>query len=390
MAPLSGKGGGMPPTSALVPHMRRALRLAARGRGRTLPNPLVGAVLVRDGVVVGEGWHRVCGGPHAEIEALRAAGAAARGATLYVTLEPCCHHGRTGPCTEAIIAAGVARVVAAMEDPNPLVAGKGYRVLEAAGIAVESGVLEDEARRLNQGHVTRVTKGRPWVTLKLAATLDGRIAAPDGDARWVSCAESRRRVHRMRAEHDAVAVGAGTVRQDDPQLTVRDRSGRTRRQQPLRIVFDGALELSPEARLLRAGGGAVLVVASSAADVAAEARLTAAGARVLRVPAEATAGRPGDVDLPAALRALADVGLTSVLVEGGSQLATALLRAGLVDRLAVFLAPKLMGGKDSVPMFGALGVERMDDVLPLLDAQVSRSGVDVLVTGRPGRPGVRE
>lgn len=396
--PQRQRDHGLPPTDERVRHMRRALQLAVRGRGRTRPNPMVGAVLVKDGQVVGEGWHRALGGPHAEIEALRAAGPAARGATLYVTLEPCCHHGRTGPCTEALLAAGVARVVSAMEDPNPLVAGQGHRTLEAAGVSVASGVLEGEARQLNIGHVTRVTKGRPWVTLKLAATLDGKLAAPDGDSRWVSCAASRERVHRMRLEHDAVAVGAGTVRQDDPRLTVRGRDGRPRRQQPLRVVFDGALELPPAARLLRETGGAVYVVTAADASAAKEARLVAAGARVLRVSAEAEAlgrrhgPRPaaGRVDLAAALRALAAEGVTTLLVEGGSQLATALLRDGLVDRLAVFLAPKIMGGAAAVPMFGWLGVERMDDVLPLLDVRVSRSGEDLLITGRPGRRGALE
>lgn len=361
-------------------HMRLALRLAARGRGRTSPNPMVGAVLVRDGHVVGAGYHHAVGRPHAEIEALREAGEAARGATLYVSLEPCCHYGRTGPCSRAVIAAGVSRVVAAMQDPNPLVAGQGFAEIRAAGITVECGVLEDEARALNAGFLSLVEAGRPHVTLKLAATLDGRIAARGGDARWISSPESRRFVHHMRTEVDAVAVGAGTARTDDPQLTARTESGGLRRRQPARVVVDPSLSLPPTVRLLaEPGGGPVWLVAAADASPDREAELVRAGARVLRVARTADGG----LDLGAALAALGREGIASLLVEGGRVLGTALLRARLVDTLALFLAPKIMGGDGSVGVFGWLGVERAAEALLLVDRRVRHVGPDLLVTGRP-------
>lgn len=363
-------------------YMAMALRLAARGRGRTSPNPMVGAVVVRDGEVVGRGYHRVLGGPHAEVEALREAGAGARGATVYVTLEPCCHHGRTPPCTEALLEAGVARVVAAMQDPNPLVAGQGFATLREAGVDVSVGESESAARHLNRGFVTLVTEQRPWVTLKLAASLDGRIAAAGGDARWISSPDSRQRVHRMRGEHDAVLVGAGTQRADDPALTARRADGTIRRRQPRRVVFDGRLTTLPTAQILGAGGGPTTVVTVEGASEERARQLRDAGAEILRVAA--TPDALERVDVLAALRGLGNRGIASVLVEGGAQLAAALLSAGLVDELVAFVAPKLIGG-DGVPMLGALGVTRVAEAPELDDVRVRRSGGDLVVTGRPRR-----
>ena len=370
-------------------HMKRALQLAARGRVRTRPNPMVGAVVVRGARVVGEGYHRAVGRPHAEIEALRDAGNRARGATLYVTLEPCCHEGRTGPCTKAVIAAGVARVVIGANDPNPLVDGEGVAELAAAGVDVTVGVLETACRRLNFGHASLVTTGRPFVTLKLAATLDGKIATALGESKWVTGPVARGRVHRMRVEHDGIAVGLGTVLADDPSLTARSASGRRRRVQPVPAIFDAALDTPPDARVFTAGGpGPVLLLAAETASARREQRLAAVGGRVLRVPV--VRGEPAEIDLGAALRALAGEGLRSVLVEGGSGVATSLLRDGLVDRLALFLAPKIMGGSGSVPAFGELGVTRMAAVWALDGMRVRRLGADLLVTGVPRRPTVEE
>ena len=367
--------------------MRRVLALARRGRGRTSPNPMVGSVIVCEGAIVGEGYHHAVGRPHAEIEALRDAGEQSRGATVYVNLEPCCHTGRTGPCSRALVAAGVARVVVGMRDPNPLVSGGGIAELEAAGVDVEVGVLEDECRALNEGFVRLVTARRPFVTLKLAATLDGRLASSTGDSKWITGPASRARVHRMRAEVDGVAVGAGTALADNPQLTARTRSGGLRRRQPARVVFDGELALAQRhpSALLEGPGGRVLVVAADGGHLAPQAvDLEARGATVLRVPA---GGQPGTVDMVEALLALGREGLASLLVEGGSGVGTALLRAGLVDRLAVFLAPKLLGGGGSVPMFGDLGFRTMAEALALEDAKLERFGPDLLWTATPVQGG---
>jgi len=317
--------------------MARALRLAEQGLWTTSPNPRVGCVLVRDGLVVGEGWHERAGEPHAEVHALHAAGERARGATAYVTLEPCSHFGRTPPCAQALLAAGVVRVVAAMEDPNPLVAGQGLAALRAGGITVEAGLLADAARELNLGFVSRMTRGRPWVRVKLAASLDGRTALAGGESQWITGREARRDGHRFRARACAILAGIGTIEFDDPQLTVREVD--TSRQ-PWRVVVDGGLRLSPQARVLHGGG--TLVVCGAAADSAAgEARgaaLRAAGAEILRLP-----GEGGHVDLAALLGELARRGCNELHVEAGGRLAGALLARGLVDELLLYLAPCLIG-----------------------------------------------
>jgi len=360
----------MPTTPDDERHMRRALRLAARARGRTAPNPMVGAVVVAGGTVVGEGWHPKAGEPHAEVFALRAAGDAARGATLYVTLEPCCHFGRTPPCTDAVVAAGVARVVTAMTDPFPKVAGGGIAQLRELGVEVEPGLLRAEAAELNRAYVRAVSTGLPWVTLKMAMTLDGKTATRTGDSRWVTGEAARKHVHRLRDWNDAVMVGIGTARADDPQLTARVRGARN----PLRVIIDHRGELSPESVLVRtARETPTLVVAGEDAQTTA---LEVAGVEVLRVPSVR-----GRADLTAALRGLVARGVHSVLCEGGPTLGGSLLDAGLVDEVLWFVAPKLLGGADAFPALGGRGAERMRDATTLDQMRVRRLGEDVLVSG---------
>lgn len=313
-------------------HMARALELAQRGLFSTTPNPRVGCVIVRDGRVVGEGWHEKSGAPHAEVHALRAAGESARGATAYVSLEPCVHHGRTPPCSDALIAAGVARVVAAMRDPNPQVAGGGLKALENAGIATECGVLEIEARELNIGFVSRMTRGRPWVRMKLAASLDGRTALRNGSSQWITGAAARRDGHLWRARACAVLTGIGTVKDDNPRLTVREVD--TPRQ-PLRIVVDSRLETPTGAKILAQGNALVVGATADSARIVA---LKAAGAQVLMLPNAA-----GKVDLEALLRQLAQREINELHVEAGFKLNGSLLREGCVDELVVYLAPCIIG-----------------------------------------------
>ena len=320
-------------------HMRAALALARRGLGNAWPNPAVGCVLVKDGRVIGRGWTQPGGRPHAETEALRRAGAAARGATAYVTLEPCSHHGRTPPCCEALAGAGIARVVMAMRDPDPRVNGRGLAMLRGAGIAVEEGLLEAEARALNAGFFRRIQAGMPVVTLKLASTLDGRIATASGESRWITGEAARREVHALRARHDAILVGSGTVLADDPDLTCRIPG--MERVPMLRVVADARLRTPEASRLVQGAKLApVLIITAPGHPPAAQAPFIAAGADIVTVPAHAAGG----LDLPSLLRALGRRGVTRVLAEGGAGLAAALLRQGLVDRLVWFHAPAVMGG----------------------------------------------
>jgi diaminohydroxyphosphoribosylaminopyrimidine deaminase/5-amino-6-(5-phosphoribosylamino)uracil reductase len=332
--------------------MAQALQLAERGLWTTSPNPRVGCLLVKDGIVVGEGWHEKAGEPHAEVHALRAAGDRAFGATAYVTLEPCSHHGRTPPCAEALIAAGVSRVVAAMGDPNPLVAGKGLSLLQAAGIETACWLLENEARELNIGFVARMTRGRPWLRLKAAASLDGKTALNNGVSQWITGPEARRDGQRWRARACAVLTGIGTVRDDDPQLNVRDFA--TSRQ-PLRVVVDSRLETPLHARILH--GGPVLI-AGAVADAAKMAALQAAGAEVLILPNAA-----GKVELADLLAELGRRGINEVHAEAGFKLNGSLLREGLVDELLLYLAPCLIGhaasGLFNLPELTSLSGKRL-------------------------------
>jgi diaminohydroxyphosphoribosylaminopyrimidine deaminase / 5-amino-6-(5-phosphoribosylamino)uracil reductase len=334
-------------------HMAHALRLAARGLGNVWPNPAVGCVLIKDGQVVGRGWTQPGGRPHAEVRALQQAEGAAAGATAYVTLEPCAHHGQTPPCANALIAAKVTRVVTALTDPDPRVSGQGHAMLRKAGIAVTEGVLTAEATLMNAGFLKRVTQGLPFLTLKLAATLDGRIATATGESRWITGPEARRKVHALRMTHDAVMVGSGTALADDPDLTIRDLGAR---HQPVRIVLDRTLAHAPDSRLGRTARQTPVWLLHGP-DVSDGPRdtWTKTGATLIEVP-EAS----GHLDLDAALRALAARGLTRILSEGGGTLSGALIRAGLVDDLALFSGAALIGGEGH-PMLGPLHLTALKD-----------------------------
>jgi diaminohydroxyphosphoribosylaminopyrimidine deaminase/5-amino-6-(5-phosphoribosylamino)uracil reductase len=347
-------------------YMAQALRLARNGMYSTSPNPRVGCVMVRDGQVVGEGWHERAGLPHAEINALRAAGAGAKGATLYVTLEPCSHTGRTPPCADALIEAGVARVVAAMQDPNPLVAGQGLERLRAAGIEVACGLLEVEALELNIGFVTRMTLGRPWLRLKTASSLDGKSALNNGVSQWITGAEARRDVHRLRARSCALLTGIGTVLADDPQLNVRDVE--TARQ-PLRVVVDSTLRTPPTAKILDGGG---CLIATASPDRERIARLEDAGAEIIGLP-----GTPGRVDLPGLMQTLAQRGINEVTVEAGCTLNGALLEANLVDELVMYVAPLLLGDKAR----GLFGMRELTEMAGRREVRI----VDMRMVGKDSR-----
>jgi diaminohydroxyphosphoribosylaminopyrimidine deaminase/5-amino-6-(5-phosphoribosylamino)uracil reductase len=354
--------------------MRSALREAAKGAGRTSPNPAVGALVVRGGRVVARGHHARAGGPHAEVVAIRAAGARARGAELYSTLEPCDHFGKTPPCSAAILEAGIRRVVVGSADPNPLVSGRGVARLRRAGVEVVEGVLRDECDALNAPWFTFIREGRPFVTLKAAVTLDGRIATRTGDSRWVTGEAARLWVHRLRDQVDAVLVGAGTARADDPRLTTRLPRGRGR--DPIRVVLDTALRLPPRLALLRPRSPAPTIVAHASR----RARKVPGGVELLRC----RRGK-GGVDLRDLLARLAARGVTHLLVEGGARVHARFIEEGLVDRAAILVAPKLVGA-DGVPLLASPGPARMRDAVPLLDLQVERIGDDVLFLGRLPRP----
>ena len=349
-------------------HMAHALRLAARGLGRTWPNPAVGCVLINQGVIVGRGWTQPGGRPHAETMALAQAGDSARGATAYVTLEPCAHHGKTPPCAEALIAAGVARVVSALQDPDPRVSGQGHAMLRAAGIDVTENLLKSEATRANAGFLKRVTQGLPFVTLKLATTLDGRIATASGESRWITGPAARRATHAMRLNHDAVLIGAGTARADDPDLTVRELGAA---HQPVRIVMDSRLSHNPESRLGQtARQHPVWMIHGPDAPAKARAAWTGQGAILFEVACE-----NGSLNPRAALQSLAGHGLTRIFCEGGGTLAAALIRAGLVDDLALFTAGALIGA-DGQPALATLNLTALKDAPRLTLRETKTIGPD--------------
>ncbi|MBW3599237.1 MAG: bifunctional diaminohydroxyphosphoribosylaminopyrimidine deaminase/5-amino-6-(5-phosphoribosylamino)uracil reductase RibD [Planctomycetes bacterium] len=354
--------------------MRRAFALAERGQGFVEPNPMVGCIAVRGGEVVGEGWHRRFGGPHAEIEALQAASKRAEGSTLIVTLEPCCHHGKTPPCTDAIIAAGVREVILAQRDPFPQVNGGGVRRLEEAGIEVRAGLLEDEARRLNAPYLKLIGKGRPWIIAKWAMTLDGKIATRAGHSRWISGEASRAVVHQLRGRVDAIMVGAATARLDDPLLTARPPGPRI----ATRIVLDSAASLSLESQLVRTARETPLVVIAGPAAMAARIdSLRDAGCEVLQLSGATHAER-----LQECLNALGERRMTNVLVEGGAQVLGALRDAGEIDEVHVFLAPKLIGGVDAPSPLAGLGCELMTSATTIDDLVVARCDDDIHLRGR--------
>ena len=350
--------------------MAQALRLAERGLYSTTPNPRVGCVIVREDVVVGEGWHRKAGEAHAEIHALQSAGRAARGATAYVTLEPCSHHGRTSPCAEALIEAGVSRVVAAMQDPNPLVSGRGLSMLVTAGIAADCGVLEADARELNVGFISRMTRGRPWVRMKLAASLDGKTALHNGASQWITGPHARQDGHRWRARACAILSGIGTVRNDDPQFNVR---GVQTLRQPLKVIVDSHLGISPEAKLLKSGNALIVTTTEDAgrSDV-----LRKRGADILNLPAGG-----GRVDLSSLMAELGRRGVNELHVEGGFRLNGALLAAGLVDELLLYFAPCLVGDA-ARGMFDLPALESLEGQRRLTIRDMRMVGADVRVIAR--------
>ena len=358
-------------------HLTRAIELADRGRGHVSPNPVVGAVVVRDGRVVGEGWHEEFGGPHAEINALAAAGPDAAGATMYVTLEPCCHTGKTGPCTDAIIEAGISRVVVGSDDPTEKASGRGLGILRDEGIDIDvaDGELAARARLLNQAFRKHARTGRPWVLFKEAMTLDGKVATGTGDSKWISGETSRGRAHQWRASVDAVVVGVGTALADDPQLTARIE-GVTR--QPRRVVFDSLARLPHDSQLVSAAPDVPLtVVVSRAAPRAATDALEMAGAEVI----VATGGNE-QARVRSALDQLGAQGITAILLEGGPHLAGSFFDAEEIDEARLFLAPLLLGGRTARDPLEGEGVERIDDALRALTLDCEHVGEDVLITAR--------
>jgi diaminohydroxyphosphoribosylaminopyrimidine deaminase / 5-amino-6-(5-phosphoribosylamino)uracil reductase len=362
--------------------MKQALDLAENGRGFTSPNPMVGAVVVKDGRIIGQGWHQKAGGPHAEVHAIDDAGSEARDATLYVTLEPCNHHGRTPPCTQKILAAGIRRVVMAMNDPNPDVAGGGAEFLRQQGITVISGVCENDARRLNEFFITYVREHRPFVILKTAATLDGRIATRTGDSRWVTGERARAHVHEIRHAVDAIMVGVNTILTDDPSLTTRREGGKPG-VNPRRFILDTRLSVPDNAKVLRIppASDTVIVTGDSGAS---EKRRKLADTGVKIMDAACAGGR---IDMAALMPRLAERGVTSLLIEGGAQVAASALAAGIVDKVHFFYAPKILGGDDGIPMCSGPGPERMDQCLRLRDIVVRRFDEDIMVEGYLDRPG---
>lgn len=353
-------------------YVRLALRLAVKGAGSASPNPMVGAVVVRSGKVVATGYHQRPGSDHAEIVALKRAGEKARGATLYLNLEPCCHQGRTPPCTSALIGSGIKRVVAGMVDPNPLVSGRGIRQLRRAGIEVRVGVLRAECERTNEAFRKHIIRGVPFVLLKLAASLDGKIATSTGDSRWITETASRRYVHRLRARVDAVLVGVGTVLADDPRLTCRLAQGRD----PWRVVLDRHLRIPLTARLLRHHEPEkTVVVTGAAARLDKRSAIQDTGAQVWNLPA-----RRGTIPFISVLKRLGRLGLMSVMIEGGATTASRALAEGVVDKVLFFYAPKIVGG-DGREMVGALGIKKMGRATKLREMEVKRLGKDFLVSG---------
>ena len=360
-------------------YMWMALDLARQGRGRTSPNPMVGSVVVRGAKVVGSGFHQAAGLPHAEALALKQAGAQAKGATLYVNLEPCSHRGKTGPCTEAIIKAGISRVVAAITDPNPLVAGRGFQRLKEAGVKVAEGVLASEACRLNEAFIKFITTGLPFVTVKVAMSLDGKTGTVTGDSKWITGEKARRHVHRLRDRTDAIMVGIETVLKDNPRLTTRLEKGGGR--DPLRVIVDSTARFPLDACMLNCGSAAkTLVAVTEQASFEKCRALEAKGAQVIVLPA-----KEKRVDLQALLKKLGEKNLVNLFVEGGGTLNYSLLAHGLVDKLYVFIAPLVIGGSKSPTPFDGAGIELMQSAWAVEEVEIKRFDRDILIKGYPKR-----
>ena len=353
--------------------MRMALSLARKGAGKTNPNPMVGAVVVKEGVVLGNGYHKRAGGPHAEINALKEAGERAKGADIYITLEPCCHYGKTPPCYKALISKGIARAFIGMEDPNPVVSGEGIKLLRAGGVEVEVGILKDKCSELNEAYIKYITTSTPFVTLKLAATLDGKIATFSGESKWITNETSRKKVHKMRGSLDGIMVGVGTVIRDDPQLTNRFPGGKN----PHRIVIDSELRIPLNAKILKKSKDVrVLIVTTYKAPLKKVEKLRRLGANLIFLPL-----LEDGVDLQSLMVELGKLQMVSLLIEGGARLATSSMRRGVVDKLSIFFAPKILGGLKSVPMFLDLGIDSLDDAILMEQMKLQKIGGDILVEG---------
>lgn len=351
-------------------YMARALQLALRGAGHTRPNPMVGAVLVKDGRIIGEGWHKQYGGPHAEVNAFASATEDPEGATLYVSLEPCSHYRKTPPCADLIIRKKVARVVAALEDPNPLVSGRGFRKLRANGIRVTVGVLAEEARHINDVFLTYVTRKRPFVLYKAAMSLDGKIACHTGESQWISSEKSREEVQRLRGILSGIMVGAGTVIADDPRLTCRMEEY----ENPARIIVDGKLRVPVESRIFHEPGRNIILTTSEASPEKKKA-LENLGVELI----EADSEEPGKVDLKSAMLALGIKGIDGILLEGGPTLAASALEAGIIDAVRFYIAQKIIGGREAPSPFAGTGAAHMNEVVPLTDAVYGTSGEDLWI-----------
>jgi diaminohydroxyphosphoribosylaminopyrimidine deaminase/5-amino-6-(5-phosphoribosylamino)uracil reductase len=363
--------------------MGRALELAARGEGFVEPNPMVGCVIVRDGTVIGEGWHQRFGGPHAEVEALRSAGVQTTGATAYVTLEPCCHHGKTPPCTDALIAAGIARVVCAQRDPFEKVSGRGVAALQAARIQVDVGLIESEARRINAPYLKLVSTGRPWVIAKWAMTLDGKIATHTGDSRWISGEASRAIVQQLRGRMDAIVVGRRTAKQDDPLLIALPPGPRV----ATRVVVDSTASLSPDSQLIRTIKQApVLLAVGSRPSNENISRLKSSGCEIVSCADTAKNDDPNSVNIVTLLAELGRRRMTNVMIEGGGQLLGSLFDAGSIDEVHVFIAPKLIGGKNAPSPIAGAGIEKIAAAMQLADPQIRQMGADLYLSGGIARP----
>lgn len=352
-------------------YMKQALELAEKGLGKTSPNPAVGCVIVKEGKVVGQGYHEKAGLPHAEINALKEAGGEAKGATLYVTLEPCAHHGKTPPCTEAIEKASVGKVVAAMIDPNPQVAGKGIAELVNEGIEVKTGILEEEAKMMNEGYEKFITTGMPFVILKSAMSIDGKIATRTGDSKWITNEETRHHVHKLRGMVDAILVGVNTVIKDDPQLTARIPGGRN----PKRIIVDSHLRIPKNAKVLDKQAETIIAT-TSRVPMSNMKEIENRGAKILVVTE-----REGKVDLRSLMRELGKEEITSVLIEGGGEVNASALASGIVDKVLFFISPQIVGGKEAVDVVGGKGIDSLKDSIKILKYEITGIGDDLLFEG---------
>lgn len=355
-------------------YMRLAIELAEKGKGRTSPNPMVGAVIVKNGEIVGMGYHQKAGTPHAEVNAIKDAGDNAKNSTMYVNLEPCSHYGRTPPCTDAIIKAGISRVVIAMTDPNPKVNGKGKAILESQGIEVLTGILEQEARKLNEVFIKYITTGMPFVTIKSAMSLDGKIATFCGKSKWISCDDSRLLVHQIRNEVDAIIIGIGTVLCDNPTLTTRIPDGRD----AIRIVLDSKARIPLDSNILNLNSEAKTIVAVTGLAEKERIDQLKKSAEVLIVPE-----KDGKVNLTELMKKLAEMEITNILIEGGAEVNASALKEKIVDKIMFFIAPKIIGGNSAPGPIGGEGVEDPSKAIKLIDISVTQSGEDILVIGTP-------